>query len=288
VGGEQELQQGLGEGAEGRAWHGRLRGWWRAAGSMRGVDASRIREQNKNMSPPSIEALRGRIRLLERPVARAGGVLPFGVAEVDAWLPEGGLALGALHEVAGGGADGVMAAAATLFVAGVLARLERPVLWCAVARDLFAPGLAGVGLAPGRLMQAVAPDEKHVLLAMEEALRHPGLAAVVGELSRLPMVASRRLVLAAEKSGVMAVVVRRRREGKVAEGGLSAAATRWYVTPVPSVPGPSLSGFGMGRARWRVELVRCRGGEAAEWVMEACDAQGCLGVSAAVANRQAA
>jgi protein ImuA len=37
-----------------------------------------------------------------------------------------------------------------------------------------------------------------------------------------------------------------------------------------------------------VELVRCRGGEAAEWVMEACDAQGCLGVSAAVANRQAA
>ena len=64
--------------------------------------------------------------MLERPVARVGGVLPFGVAEVDAWLPEGGLALGALHEVAGGGADGVMAAAATLFVAGVLARLERP------------------------------------------------------------------------------------------------------------------------------------------------------------------
>ncbi len=222
--------------------------------------------------------------MLERPAARAAGVLPFGVAAVDAWLPEGGLALGALHEVAGGGADGVMAAAATLFVAGILARLERPVLWCAVARDLFAPGLAGAGLPPARLLQAVAPDEKHVLLAMEEALRHPGLAAVVGELSRLPMVASRRLVLAAEKSGVMAVVVvRRRREGALAEGGLSAAATRWRVTPLPSAPGP-----GIGRARWQVELVRCRGGEPAEWIMEACDAQGCLGVFAPVANRQAA
>ena len=225
------------------------------------------------MSHPSIAALRGRIRLLERPAARAAGVLPFGVAALDAALPEGGLALGALHEVAGGGPDVAMAASATLFVAGILARLTRPVLWCAVSRDLFAPGLAGVGLMPARVLHAVAPDEKHVLLAMEEALRHRALAAVVGEVSRLPMVASRRLVLAAEKSGVMAVALRRRS----AEFAPTAAATRWCVTPLPS---------GMGRASWRVELLRCRGGEAAEWMMEACDAQGCLGVFADLEHRQ--
>jgi protein ImuA len=237
------------------------------------------------MTQASLAALRGRIRLLERPVSRALGVLPFGLAAMDRVLPEGGLARGALHEVAGGGADEVMAAAATLFVAGILARLEQPVLWCAVGQDLFAPGLACVGLNAARMLHAVAADEKQVLIVMEEALRHAGLAAVVGELSRLPMVASRRLVLAAEKSGVMAVVLHRRREGKPAAQGVTAASTRWCVTPVPSDP---LEGPGVGRARWRVELVRCRGGASGAWVMEACDAQGSLGVFADVGDRQVA
>jgi protein ImuA len=227
---------------------------------------------------PALAALRSRIRLLERSTPRPGRVQAFGVAALDAHLPEGGLACGALHEVAGGGPDEIAAAAATLFVAGILARMERPVLWCTVLRDLYPPGLAYVGLAPGRVLHGTAPDEKTVLLVMEEALRHPGLAAVVGELSRLPMVASRRLALAAEKSGVMALALRRR-----AEPGLTAAATRWRVTPLPSV---ALHSPGIGRARWRVELVRCRGGEAAEWVMEACDAQGCLGVPAELGYRQ--
>ena len=113
--------------------------------------------------------------------------------------------------MAGGGADEVAAAAATLFAAGILARLERPVLWCSAAGDLFPPGLACAGLGPEHVLHAEAPHERVVLPVMEEALRHTGLAAVVGELARLPMVASRRLVLAAEKSGVMALVLRRQR-----------------------------------------------------------------------------
>jgi len=248
------------------------------------LDAPGKQEQNKNMKPnPTLDALRARIRALERPSARATGVLPFGVAEIDHALPEGGLALGALHEIAGGGMDEVTAAAATRFTAGILARLTGPVIWCATAGDLFPPGLAGAGLAPARVLHAAAPDEKTTLLVMEEALRHPGLAAVVGELIRLPMVASRRLVLAAEKSGVMAVALRRRAEGRPAAGGLTAAATRWVITPLPSV---LLTTPGVGRARWRVELTRSRGGEAADWIMEACDAQGCLGVSAQLAGGQ--
>jgi protein ImuA len=229
--------------------------------------------------------LREHIRKLERPSARPGGVLPFGIAALDAALPECGLAKGALHEIAGGGADEVMAAAATLFVAGILARLERPVLWCAVAQDLFAPALAGVGLDPARLLYAAAPDEKNVLIAMEEALRCAGLSAVVGEFARLPMVASRRLALAAEKSGVMGLALRRRREGRAWDVGLTAAATRWCVTPVASAP---LDVPGVGRARWRVELVRCRGGFGGVWEVEACDAQGCLGVFADMGVRQVA
>jgi protein ImuA len=238
------------------------------------------------MSPhPALAELRGRIRLLERPVARAAGVQPFGVAALDGHLPEGGLALGALHEIGGGGPDTVYAAAATLFTAGILARLSaRPIVWCASAGDLFPPGLACVGLDPGRILHTAVPDEKTTLLVMEEALRHPGLAAVVGDLTRLPMVASRRLTLAAEKTGVMAVALRRRREGKPAEEALTASATRWCISPHPS---PAENPF-LGRARWHVALTRCRGGEPASWIMEACDAQGCLAVPAVLEHRQGA
>ncbi len=94
-------------------------------------------------------------------------------------------------------------------------------LWCAAGDDLFAPGLACAGLHPDRVIHAVAPTSRAVLLVMEEALRHPGLSAVVGEVSRLPMTASRRLVLAAERSGVMALALRRRREGRPEETGLT-------------------------------------------------------------------
>jgi protein ImuA len=234
---------------------------------------------------PCIEDLRARIRLLERATHRPGGVLPFGVAAIDAHLPGGGLTRGSLHDIAGGGADEVHAAAAALFAAGLLARMEGAALWTTAAPDLFAPGLACAGLPPERLLYASAPDEKTVLLVMEEALRHAGLCAVVGEVAKLSMVASRRLVLAAEKSGVMALVVRRRREGKPADATLTAAATRWRITPLPSAALPSP---GIGRARWQVELIRCRGGEPAHWIMEACDAQGRLSLPPDMANRQGA
>jgi protein ImuA len=240
----------------------------------------------------ALAELRGRIRLLERPSARAIGAHPFGVPALDRHLPEGGLARGALHDIAGGGPDAIHAAAATLFIAGILGRLggAMPIVWCAGTQDLFPPGLVCAGLDPARILHtntgalSGAPDEKTTLLVMEEALRHPGLAAVVGELTRLPMVASRRLTLAAEKSGVMAIALRRRREGRPAEEGLNAAATRWCVTPHPSAGGSAM----LGRATWKIALTRCRGGEPAEWIMEACDAQGRLGVPAELEHRQGA
>jgi protein ImuA len=232
-----------------------------------------------------LDDLRGRIRLLERATTRPSEILPFGVAAIDAHLPEGGLARGTLHEIAGGGADEVHAAAAAAFAAGLLARMAGTALWVTTAADLFPPGLSNAGLPPDRLLHARAPDEKTVLLVMEEALRHSGLCGVVGEMAKLSMVASRRLVLAAEKSGVTALVVRRRAEGKPADATLTAAATRWRITPLPST---ALPAPGIGRARWQVEMTRCRGGEPAHWIMEACDAQGRLSLPADLAHRPAA
>jgi protein ImuA len=239
------------------------------------LDPLGLREQNTNMnSPLTLETLRQRVRMLERPAARHNDILPFGVPAIDLHLPEHGLPRAALHEIGGGGADAGPGACAALFVAGILARMEGAVFWCAERPDVFAPGLACAGLAPDRVLYAEVGDEKTVLLVMEEALRHSGLCAVVGEVARLPMTASRRLVLAAEKSGVMAIALRRR---AAADDAPNAARTRWRIGPYPSAPLPVP---GIGRGCWQVELTRCRGGTACSWIMEACDAQGCLAVSA--------
>lgn len=231
--------------------------------------------------------LRHRVHQIERAERSRALALPFDVPGLDRQLPGGGIALGALHEVTGAGLGAVHGAAAALFVAGVLARLEGPVLWCLRARDLFAPALAGAGLHPDRVVYVEAGDDKTVLLAMEEGLRQGGLAGVVGEASRLPMTESRRLQLAAETSGVGAWVIRRwRRIEKAVEfEAPTAAATRWRIASLPSTPLPIP---GVGRARWRVDLVRCRGGEPATWELEACDAQGRLALPADLADRSAA
>ena len=54
-----------------------------------------------------LDDLRARIARIEHAGRRDRGVVPFGVREVDARLPQGGLARGALHEVAGGGVGAV-------------------------------------------------------------------------------------------------------------------------------------------------------------------------------------
>ena len=84
-----------------------------------------------------LDALRARLQRLDQAGRAAAGVLPFGVPALDAALPAGGLALGALHEVAGGGAGAVDGAAAALFAAGVVARRPGPVLWCVTRPDLL-------------------------------------------------------------------------------------------------------------------------------------------------------
>lgn len=225
--------------------------------------------------------LRDRIARIERGGTLGGPPprrIPLGIARIDQALPGGGLALGALHEAAGVGPDVEHGAAAALFIAGVLARMQGPVLWVTERADLFAPGIAGVGLHPDRVVFADAG--KDVLLAMEEGLRHPGLAAVVGEvLGRLTLVASRRLQLASEQTGILAFALRRSHSfDDPALSAPTAAMTRWRIASLPSPPAlphaPATPG--LGRARWRLELTRCRGGEAGAWVVEACDAAGCL------------
>jgi|SRR6516162_990515 len=271
-----------------------------------------------------LHELRERIRRIERPTALVHGVLPFGIAAIDQVLPGGGLALGALQEILGVGGDEEDGALAAAFAAGILGRLglhrtpETPapcslpgaslaggrpgaspptgegrgggmVLWCLPRPDLYGPGLAAHGLDPARLVLVRASRDAEILWAMEEGLRAPGIAAVVGEVGSLAAVASRRLQLAAERSGITAFLLRRWRVGGQAahERALpNAAVTRWRIAALPSksLPGEP----GVGRPRWRIELLRCRGGEPASWEVEEADATGHVSLAAALADRPAA
>ncbi|MCJ8139874.1 ImuA family protein [Falsirhodobacter halotolerans] len=218
-------------------------------------------------SPAALTALRQKIHALEGVGHAPHGSLPFGVPELDHHLPHGGLATGALHEVRGED-DGAAAAA---FTAGIAGRLHGPVLWCATRADLFAPGLAQSGLCASRVIHVAAGDDLTALACMEEGLRHGGLAAVVAEVARLSMTASRRLHLAARGSGTMGIALRRGPEHEVALP--TASMTRWRVSSRPSAPLPVP---GLARARWRIELLRARAGDPFEIEVEACDAEGRL------------
>ena len=267
--------------------------------------------------------LRERVRRIERSPAMAHGVLPFDVAAIDRALPGGGLARGALHEILGAGGDEEDGALPAAFAARILGGLTRPptspsqsltrpgpslsplksgegrdevgvIVWCQCRPDLYGPGLAAHGLDPGRVVLVRAPRDAEILWAMEEGLRAPGIVAVVGEIGSLPMVASRRLQLAAEHSGITALLLRRWRDGGQAARERSlpnAAVTRWRIAALPSRP--SRGEPGVGNPRWCVELLRCRGGEPAcwempAWEMEVPDATDHVSLATALADRPAA
>lgn len=237
---------------------------------------------------PAIDALRAQVEKIEGHHRRVQSVLPFGLAAVDSRLPGGGLARGALHEIAGGGNGVVDGAAAALFAAGIAARTKGRVLWCITRADLFAPAIAKAGLRPDRVIYLEAGDDTSVLACMEEGLRHGGLGAVVGEVAQLSMKASRRLMLAAEGTGTIGLALRRwRRQTDSTDFGMpTAAATRWRVSALPSTPLPVQ---GVGRHRWLVELIRARAGESADFELEACDEKtGRLSLPAELADRPAA
>ncbi|MCW0021413.1 ImuA family protein [Rhizobium sp. BT-226] len=231
-----------------------------------------------------IEELRHRISHLQEGTSRNAAVLPFGISEIDDRLPGGGLSYGALHEIAGGGAGTVDGAAAALFAAGIAARSKGKVLWCLTRPDLFFPAIAQAGLHPDRVVFCEGDKEEDVLASMEEGLSFGGLAAVVGELVRLPMTASRRLQLAAEKTETIGLVVRRwRRQTEASDyGNPTASTTRWRVSVLPS---EELPVAGVGRARWLAELMRVKAGECAEFEIGACDAKGRVCLFPVSANR---
>ncbi|HEX8621430.1 MAG TPA: protein ImuA [Allosphingosinicella sp.] len=234
-----------------------------------------------------LAALRAEVRALESAGSAEGReYLPFGIDEIDSRLAGGGLAVAALHEAAGARPGPGDEAAAALFLAAIAARRPGTVLWALARRDLFAPGLAAAGLAPDRLLYAECGRDEDVLAVMEEGLRHGGLAAVVGEVGRALMPATRRLQLAAEEGETPALMLRRRHGA--GEDPLvipSAAVTRWRLACAPSSPLPVA---GIGRPRWHLALARQRGGAPFDLIVETPDAEARLALPALSEHRPGA
>lgn len=217
----------------------------------------------------TVAALRQAIRRIEArapALTPSEAVLPLG-GTLDAALG-GGLACGALHEIAAPRETEI--AAATGFALALAARpARRPaVLWIALDMSLvesgapYGPGLDEIGLAPERLVTVAAAGSRDVLWAMEEGLACRAVGLVIGEIRGgrgLDAVAARRLSLAAARHGALAVLLR------AAPGTEpSAAATRWIVGAAPSAP----TAIGLGAARLAVTLVRNRRGHVGTWIME--------------------
>ena len=137
------------------------------------------------------------------------------------------LRVAAVHEVF---AEGHQSAAATGFIAGLAGRVSprRPLVW--VRQDfseiesgaLSMSGLCELGLDPRLLVTVRAPDTDAALRTAADALACDALGAVVlevwGQARQLDLVASRKLTLAAQASGVTALAA--------ADGGGAAALDR--------------------------------------------------------------
>jgi protein ImuA len=194
-------------------------------------------------------------------------MLPFGLAALDQTLG-GGLACGALHEIAPAAPLDLGAATALTLALAVRATAGgRSALWIqpdfagVEAGEPYGPGLDLFGLALPRLILLRVAHARDAAWAMEEALKCRALVAAIAEVcdDSLDLTLTRRLSLAAGAGGGLGLVLRHR-----ISPSPSAALTRWEVA---SAPGERDRFGGLGRPALALSLVKNRRGPNARWLV---------------------
>jgi protein ImuA len=240
-----------------------------------------------------LEALRQQIAKAQSFSARSDEQLLLGVAEVDACL-NGGLARGALHEIAAADHRSIPAALGFLLAlsspaygkgADPKTRRRGIILWPLAKQASpfgipYAPGLRFFGLDPSRIVFVRCASARDCVWVMEEGLRLGGVAAVIGARTKaMDLTASRRLQLAAEQAVTPVFLLRNH-----SDAAPSATVTRWRIAPAPS----ARDEFGFTKsARFHVALEYARGGKMGEWVMEWNSDALSLRLSSALGDRAA-
>jgi len=148
----------------------------------------------------------------------------------------------------------------------LLAQIDaaKPVLWVQERMAILEAGrIYPPGLRRADILHVEARDARAALWAMEEGVRCSGLSAVIGEIwgdpAALDFTATRRLAVAAERSGVACWLVR-----LGGRANLSGARMRWRVASRPSLANP-LDPRAPGAAAWDAELFRARGMPPGRW-----------------------
>jgi protein ImuA len=238
-----------------------------------------IRQASPSSQQPTalIERLRQKLSAAEQAsglIPECGAAVELGIAAIDAALA-GGLACGALHEIAAAReseASGATGFALAVTVRFLSANPRRAVLW--IAEELsfwkngvpYGPGLDAAGIAPERLIVVTAPRTRDVLWAMEEALRCHAVGVVIGEIGArgIDQVATRRLSLAAAAGNTLGLLLR-----TTPDDAPCAFATRWMIGAAPSfLLSSSERGRGIGPPRMAVRLIRNRRGQLGAWIVE--------------------
>jgi protein ImuA len=210
------------------------------------------------------------------PLGAEEGSLRLGVPALDDAL-QGGLVLGALHELAPvselqlGSALGFGLAIAALAASGSRQPAGGREVLC-IQTDFagleagtpYGLGLDRLGLSLDRLLIVRVAHPRDALWAFEEALKCPALAAVLAELpeagAAADLTATRRLSLAAQAGGGLGLLLRHRLYPLP-----SAAMTRWQVAATLSEPDRF---GGLGGTRFDLSLNRNRRGRCGRWIAD--------------------
>ena len=142
----------------------------------------------------------------------------------------------------------------------------KPLLWIQDRMAILESGrVHPPGLGAADLIHVEARDARDALWAMEEGIRCAALSAVVGEIwgdpRALDFTATRRLAVAAERSGVAAFLIR-----LGGHANLSGARMRWRIASAPSLEN-ELDPRAPGAAAWDAELFRARGHAPGRWTV---------------------
>jgi len=221
-----------------------------------------------------------------------------GLDALDALAPSASLARGAVHEILTDPKDGQ-----TKFFAAILARAaidssrttgfqpvlatharagcpcygenSLPSIWSDPKHELYPPALVNLGFDLSRVFLLHPKTSADEMWAIAESLRCKGVGAVVAAPKRLTRIEARRLQLAAETGGSVAILLRH----TGSDSNIYAAATRWLVSPAPGE---------RTVMRWKIQLLHGHGGRIGQSVyLEFCRETNHVRALEKLADRQA-
>jgi protein ImuA len=174
-----------------------------------------------------------------------------GCQAMDRCLPDGGYVPGSVIEylraMAGCGASTLAFTAA----ASAMRATNGFIVIVDTQHNIYPPSLTSWGIDLDKLVLVRPQSDVDALWVVDQSLRTPAVAAVVADVERIDDRAARRMQLAAEQGGGLALLLR----PASARRGPSWAEIQWMVRAVPTASDAQ-------DRRLQVQLVRVRAGKA--------------------------